>query len=64
MFEAINFDYLKAIVIGFYREKGNPDTLFESYKFSINSTNKSVDFTNSMGRGSFKMKVFFWKFLV
>ena len=55
MFEAINFDYLRAIVIGFYREKGNADTLFESYKFSINSTYKSVDFTT--GRGSFKLKV-------
>ena len=64
MFEAINFDYLRTIVIGFYREKGNVDTLFESYRFSISSTYKSVDFTNSMGRGSFKLKVAFWEKLV
>ena len=28
-------DNIRAIVFGFYREKGSPSTLFESYKFTI-----------------------------
>ena len=56
IFEAINLDYLKAVVIGFYREKGNPDTLFESYKFSINPVNTSLNIDSTNGHGTYKSK--------
>jgi len=56
IFDAINHDYLKALVIGFYREKGNPATLFESYKFSINPDTKGLTISNTAGRTSYKSK--------
>ena len=56
IFDAINHDYLKALVIGFYREKGNPDTLFESYKFSINSSTNGIDISNKAGHATYKSK--------
>ena len=56
MFDAIHHDYLRAIVFGFFHE-GNVDNFFESYKFSVKSTRKSLDFTNSMDSGHFETKV-------
>ena len=44
------------MVIGFYREKGNPDTLFESYKFSINPVNTSLNIDSTNGHGTYKSK--------
>ena len=43
-------------MIGFYREKGNPATLFESYKFSINPDTKGLTISNQAGRTSYKSK--------
>ena len=34
-------DNIRAIVFGFYREKGSPSTLFESYKFTIKEKHHS-----------------------
>jgi len=41
-------DNIRAIVFGFYREKGSPSTLFESYKFTIKGCN--IELENSNGR--------------